>query len=43
MDKQYKVDDEDATLMEVPISLIEPQESKADVVEVSFRNSITRC
>jgi len=37
MDKQYKVDaDEDATLMEVPISFITSQESKVDVIEVSF-------
>ena len=37
IDKQYKVDgDEDGTLREVSISFIAPQESKTDVVEVSF-------
>ena len=41
MDKQEKVGDQDATLMEVAISLLEPQQSKVDVVEVSFRNPIT--
>lgn len=37
MDKQYKVDgDEDASLMEVPISFIISQESKVDVIDAIF-------
>ena len=43
MAKQEKVGGLDATLMEVPISLLESHETKADVVEVIFRNPITRC
>ena len=43
MEKQDKLGGEDATLMEVPIPLLESQETKTDVVEVSFRNPITRC
>lgn len=37
MNRQHKViDDEDVTVIEIPISFITPQESKADVIEVSF-------
>lgn len=45
MNKQNKVGDEDATLREVPISFFAPQESKDDVVEVSFLKvpPIIRC
>ena len=39
MDKQDKVGGQDSTLMEVPIPLLESQETKYDVVEVGFRKT----
>ena len=43
IDKQDKVGGKDATLMKVPIPLLECQKTKTVVVEVCFRNPITRC